>query len=94
MQTLMKQRGVAMLYALLLMVVVVGIGTLMFARTVNEIKHSGDDAAIIQTLLLARGAANMGGAVMQGAIRAELETIVEADSSTTNRWTFGTGNAS
>ncbi|MDT3681884.1 MAG: DUF4900 domain-containing protein [Truepera sp.] len=83
-----------MLYALLLMVVVVGIGTLMFARTVNEIKHSGDDAAIIQTLLLARGAANMGGAVMQGAVRAELENIVEADSSTTNRWSFGTGNAS
>ncbi len=83
-----------MLYALLLMVVVVGIGTLMFARTVNEIRHSGDDAAIIQTLLLARGAANMGGAVMQGAVRAELESIVESDSSTTNRWSFGTGNAS
>lgn len=94
MQALRSQRGVAMLYALLLMVVVVGIGTLMFARTVAEIKHSGDDAAIVQTLLLARGAANMGGAVMQGAVRAELATIVEADSSTTSRWSFGTGNAS
>lgn len=92
MQVMRSAKGVAMLYALLLMVVVVGIGTLMFARTVNEIRHSGDDAAIIQTLLLARGAANMGGAVMQSAVKRELEAIVETDSSTTSRWSFGTGN--
>src|SRR5690554_3844900 len=83
----------AMLYALLLMVVVVGVGALMFARTVAEIQHSGDDAAIVQTLLLARGAANMGGQTLQGVVRAELHDLVEARSSTTGRWSFGNSGA-
>ncbi len=83
-----------MLYALLLMVVVVGVGALMFARTVAEIQHSGDDAAIVQTLLLARGAANMGGQTLQGVVREELHQIVEARSSTTGRWSFGNSGSS
>lgn len=82
-----------MLYALLLMVVVSGIAALMFARTIAEIRHSGDDAAIVQTLLLARGAANAGGASLQQAVRQELHAIVESDSSTTSRWAFGTSGA-
>lgn len=83
-----------MLYALLLMVVVVGVGALMFARTVAEIQHSGDDAAIVQTLLVARGAANLGGQVLQGAVRQELHEIVETRSSTTGRWSFGNTGSS
>lgn len=83
-----------MLYALLLMVVVVGVGALMFARTVAEIQHSGDDAAIVQTLLLARGAANMGGQTLQGVVRNRLQDIVESTSSTTGRWSFGSGSSS
>src|SRR5690606_34432804 len=82
-----------MLYALLMMVVVVGVGALMFARTVAEIRHSGDDAAIVQTLLLARGAANMGGQSLQGVVRDELHEIVEARSSTVGRWSFGNDGA-
>src|SRR5690606_37640759 len=66
-----------------------GVGALMFARTVAEIQHSGDDAAIVQTLLLARGAANLGGQTLQGAVRNQLQPIVEARSSTTGRWSFG-----
>jgi len=85
--------GIAMLYALLMMVVVVGVGALMFARTVAEIRHSGDDAAIVQTLLLARGAANMGGQSLQGVVRDELHEIVEARSSTVGRWSFGNDGA-
>ncbi len=84
----------AMLYALLLMVVVVGVGALMFARTVAEIQHSGDDAAIVQTLLLARGAANLGGQTLQGVVRDELHEIVETKSSTTGRWSFGNQGSS
>lgn len=83
----------AMLYALLLMVVVVGIGALMFARTVAEIQHSGDDAAIVQTLLLARGAANAGGQVLAEKDRViwqEIEAAV-TDNANAGRWTFGTG---
>lgn len=82
-----------MLYALLLMVVVSGIAALMFLRTIAEIRHSGDDAAIVQTLLLARGAANAGGASLQQTVRQELHAIVEADSSTTGRWAFGLSGA-
>ena len=89
-----RQSGIAMLYALLLMVVVVGVGALMFARTVAEIQHSGDDAAIVQTLLLARGAANMGGQTLQGVVRNRLQSIVESTSSTTGRWSFGSGSSS
>ncbi|MBX3144855.1 MAG: DUF4900 domain-containing protein, partial [Trueperaceae bacterium] len=88
---LKRTQGLAMLYALLLMVVVVGISALMFARTVAEIQHSGDDAAIVQTLLLARGSANMGGQLLQGVVRTELHSIVEATSNMSGRWSFGTG---
>ncbi len=88
---LKRTQGLAMLYALLLMVVVVGISALMFARTVAEIQHSGDDAAIVQTLLLARGSANMGGQVLQDAVRRELHSIVESTSNMSGRWSYGTG---
>lgn len=89
-----RTNGMAMLYALLLLVVVVGVGALMFARTVAEMQHSRDDAAIVQTLLLARGAANMGGQTLQGAVRNQLDDIVEARSSTTGRWSFGNSGSS
>lgn len=86
-----SRRGAALLTALAILVVVGGIATLMFTRTLAEVRHSGDDSGIIQSLALARGAANMGGAVLQGPAYALLNTIVRADSSTTNRWSFGTG---
>ncbi|HZJ10127.1 MAG TPA: DUF4900 domain-containing protein, partial [Trueperaceae bacterium] len=89
-----RNQGIAMLYALLLMVVVVGVAALMFARTVAEIQHSGDDTAIVQTLLLARGAANMGGQTLQGVVREKLHEIVEDRSSTTGRWSFGNTGSS
>lgn len=79
-----------MLYALLLMVVVMGVATLMFARTLGEIKHSGDDAGIVQSLMLARGAANLGGTILQQPVRDALQVIVQAQSSTTAQWSFGT----
>ena len=84
-----KTQGVAMMYALLLMVVVVGVGVLLFARTISEIQHSADDGAIVQTLLLARGAATLGGQTLQGVVRDELHQLVEIRSSTTGRWSFG-----
>ncbi len=86
-----RQRGVAMILALLTMVVVAGIGTLLFARTLNEIRHSRDDAAIVQTLLLARGGANLGGALISGPVSEALNEIVKVRSSTTTCWSFGDG---
>jgi hypothetical protein len=91
MQLRTRRQGIAMLYALLLMVVVMGVATLMFARTLGEIKQSGDDAGIVQSLMLARGAANLGGTILQQKVRDELQGIVQQQSSTTEPWSFGTG---
>ncbi|MFN2322265.1 MAG: DUF4900 domain-containing protein [Trueperaceae bacterium] len=86
-----RRRGVALITALAILVVVSGIAALMFTRTLSEVQHSGDDTGIVQSLLLARGAANLAGAVMQVPVRAQLNLIVNADSSTVDRWSFGTG---
>ncbi|MEJ2289087.1 MAG: DUF4900 domain-containing protein [Deinococcales bacterium] len=91
MQLRARRQGIAMLYALLLLVVVMGVATLMFARTLGEIKQSGDDAGIVQSLMLARGAANLGGSILQQKVRDDLQAIVQQQSSTTNPWSFGTG---
>lgn len=90
MQLKRRERGIAMIYALLLMVVAMGVATLMFARTLGEIKQSGSDAGIVQSLMLARGAANLGGIVLQEPVKADLQTIVQAQSGTTGPWSFGT----
>lgn len=87
-----NRSGVALLTALAVLVVVGGIAALMFARTLAEIQNSGDDTGIVQSLLLARGAANLGGAVLQGPVRNGLESIVQNTSSTSNRWSYGTGS--
>ncbi len=91
MQLTLRQRGVAMLYALLLMVVIMGVATLMFARTIGEVQHSADDAGIVQSLMLARGAANLGGSLLQGPVKNDLATIIKAQSTITGRWAFGSG---
>jgi len=92
MQLREREQGIAMLYALLLLVVVMGVATLMFARTLGEIKHSGDDAGIVQSLMLAQGTANLGGTILQQPVRNALQTIVQAKSSTTSQWSFGSSS--
>ena len=46
----------------------------------GEIKHSADDASIVQSLMLARGGINVGGSMLSGPIRDALEVIVEEKS--------------
>lgn len=86
-----RRRGVALITALAVLVVVGGMAALMFARTLGEIRHSGDDTGIVQSLLLARGAANVGAAVLVGPARNSLSNIVESTSSVVQRWAYGTG---
>jgi hypothetical protein len=88
-----SRQGIALITALAILVVVGGISAIMFARTVTEVQHSGDDTGIVQSLLIARGAANMAGAVLQGPVRLQLDALVTAESSTSSRWSFGTGNS-
>ena len=92
MQLRAREQGIAMLYALLLLVVVMGVATLMFARTLGEIKHSGDDAGIVQSLMLAQGTANLGGTILQQPVRNTLQTIVQSKSNTSSQWSFGTSS--
>lgn len=89
-----REQGIALIITLLTMVIVAGIGTLLFARTVNEMRNSRDDAAIVQTLLLARGGANLAGAVLAGPLRDKLDAIIQTRSSTTTCWSFGSGSCS
>jgi len=89
-RNLIGQRGVAMVIALFALVLVAGIGTLLFTRTVNEIQHSADDAAIVQTLLLARGGSNVAGALLRNDISQMLDLAVRYTSSP-GRWAYGSG---
>lgn len=87
---LSSQRGVAMIVALFALVLVAGIGTLLFSRTINEMRHSRDDAAIVQTLLLARGGSNVAGALLANDINIMLRDAVRY-TSTPGPWVFGEG---
>lgn len=82
------EEGVALLVSLIALMVVAGIGVLMFTRTLNEVRHSGDDARIVQTLLLARGGANLGSALMNADVKDGLYDIV-LSTSKPGRWSFG-----
>lgn len=86
-----RTRGIAALTALLVMGMVAGVGTIMVTRALSEVETSVDDVGIVRSLALARGTANLAGAVLQGPVRDALHTVVEEDSSTTARWSFGTG---
>lgn len=88
----MSRKGIALVIALATLVVVSGIGTLLFVRTLGEIRHSGQDQGIVQTLMLARGAANVGGTFLSTTGRDRLNTIVRNTASNTACWAYG-GNA-
>lgn len=83
-----NEQGIALVISLLAVVVVAGIGLLLFTRTLNEIRHSGDDARIVQTLMLARGGANVGSGLMISDGMAALYDIV-VDTSKPGRWSYG-----
>ena len=85
----LANRGAAMLAALLFLVVASGIITLMFTSTLSEIRHTGDDVAIVQALTLARGGMNMGGRLLQDAVRDELQLLTLDKASTVERFPFG-----
>lgn len=89
-----SQKGVALISALLLIVIVGGILTLMFSRATQEMQHSRDDLGITQTLILARGGAVAASNLLQGSLLDEAKTIVTTYASTTNRFSFGCAGSS
>ena len=85
----MRNKGIAIVLALATVLVVSGIGTLIFTRTIREIRHGAQDQGIVQTLMLARGAANLGGSFLATRGRERLERIVQQTASYTDRWAYG-----
>ena len=94
MRTLASQRGIALLTALLTLAVLGAIASLVFVRMLSEMRHSRDDAAITQTLLLARSAANVAAEVLSTKIRDELDDTVAAYANSSSAWAFGSGTGS
>lgn len=88
----LREKGIALVASLMTLVLVAGLVTLMFARSVNEIKHSSDDSGITESLLLARGGANLASAMLDDTIKSSLSRIVSDRSDPTARWSFGEGN--
>jgi hypothetical protein len=83
-----NQRGAALITSLITIVIVAGIALLMFNRMMAEMSHSRDNVAITQTMMLARGGANVGGEVLNG-LRDEIQTVVAERRGTTGKWMFG-----
>lgn len=82
------QRGIALVLSLMALIVVGGIGLLLYSRTLNEMTHSRDDARIVQTLMLARGGANIGSVLLGTTVADDLHEIVELTSKP-GRWAYG-----
>lgn len=93
-----SQRGIALITVLMAVAVAASLGALLFSRSLSEIRHSGDNAGIIQTLLLARGSANLGGLLLDdaGPVKGLLTAIIQnpaspAAANLTGRWSYGSG---
>jgi len=86
-------KGIAIIVAIAFMVIIGGIATLLMTRAVSEVKHSSDNVAIVQTLMLARGGANLAGRTLVGPVRTEIEKLVEtaafSGTNSSNNWVFG-----
>ncbi|RTI11517.1 DUF4900 domain-containing protein [Thermus scotoductus] len=88
----MERKGIALVLALATVLVVSGLGSLLFLRTLGEIRHSGQDQAIVQALMLARGAANAGGTFLATKAREMVDSLVRQTASTTHCWAYGGGD--
>lgn len=89
----LRPKGIALVVALIAVAVVAGVASMMFSRTVGEIRSSAESATIVQNLLLARGATNVGSSILVGAMRDELQAVVMQRAGTSN-WSFGSGSGS
>ncbi len=88
----LRRKGVALVASLALLVVTAGVLALIFSSTMRDINHGANDAAIIKSLMLARGGATIGARILQGPIKGELNDIVQDTANTVGRWQFGTSS--
>ncbi|MGQ9754200.1 MAG: DUF4900 domain-containing protein, partial [Thermaceae bacterium] len=85
----MRREGIALVLALATLVILSTLGTVIFVRTLGEIRHSRADAGIVQTLMLARGAAGVAGALLGGPVRDRLSDLVKNTANSTSCWAYG-----
>ena len=88
----LRKKGVALVASLALLVVTAGVLALIFSSTMRDINHGANDAAIIKSLMLARGGATLGAKILQGPIKEELNLIVQDTANTVGMWQFGTSS--
>lgn len=81
-----------MITALALMVIATAVMALLFMRTMDDLRHGRDDSAIVQTLLVAHGGANLGLTLLQNDVQLALDRIASARSSSTAAWSFGSSS--
>ena len=86
-----KERGAAMLAAILFLLVASGIITLLFTSTLSEIRQTGDSVSIVQSLTLARGGANLGGRLLQSTLRNDLQVATLKHADPVEVFPFGRG---
>ena len=92
---MLKRDGIALIAVLGLLIIISGLIALIGTRMANEIQTDGDDIAIVQTLALARGGANLGARLLDGPVKASLDAVVDNSSRVINngsRWTFDNAN--
>ncbi len=85
------QQGVSLITSLVVIALVAAVILIMTGRTLSELRHSRDNSAVVQTLLLARGGARIGQDYMysdhlKDLLKNSLTTLVKGS---TNRWFFG-----
>lgn len=88
----LDRSGLALVTTLFALVVLGAVALLIFSRTLSEIRQSRNNLAIVQTLMLARGAANTGEILLATEIRDRLRQEVRRHASTTGAWAFGSGS--
>ncbi len=88
----LRKKGIALVASLALLVVTAGVLALIFSSTMREINSGANDAAIIKSLMLARGGATLGAKILQGPIKGELNSIVQDTANTVGMWQFGTSS--
>lgn len=84
-----NQQGIALIAALSLMAVGAAVMMLLFMRTIDELQHGRDDTAIVQTLLVAQGGANIGISLLHADVREQLDDVASFRSDSTGSWSFG-----
>lgn len=78
MQPMRDRQGIAIVVALTVILLLSVVSTLMFTRSINDLRTSRDNTAMAQAINLARGGAVAATALMSSEVRASLEGIVRS----------------